>query len=911
MLLAFPLTAQTGGSTRDILVLNFATMSAGALPVSTGSLELVDKAGSRMLRASGASSFRVSLPQGTVLPENFTLEFDVIPKECCSSEDLAFQGTLTADNTFARVSWGRVNQLVNGGGDQFTATMRSGLSATLPGQLTHVVATFEGGLLKVYTNGERLYTNSDRRFPRGNLLQVFLNGDDEGKGAVYLARLRVAEGIATPGVTAVMATSTGTGMLSSPATASSSQAVTSGATAVTGLSVTLDAQAKATLKWAAVPDATAYAAMRWNVNDLTCCKNLSPLVSTTQWDDGTLADGTYGYRVYATAGTATVVGETRVTVKNGAITETIANAGSGSIASPSPSPAPPPAPPPPPPPPTLDGANAISRLDRTASASPAFTLSPITGTPALASLHWSPVSGAYAYVVTRREASNPVEQRTPDDGIRVTNFDDAISNPTSTYSYQVSALVDNGSYSGSTVYSAWVSYTPPPLVNPTGFVARQISGNEVMLTWQKVDGASAYRLDGAGIPMVGLKTTEPFFAIPGLQTGTQLTWKVATVYGENLFDLRNQPTATLTLPTTPWPVPWLTLRNGAGGSAEQLAYYTQLRNSQMFGSCTKIYPWDCMNALSLILSFPVSADFQRTGLAIEPSGDGSPVYQAVLADQLNMGAGRRVYCAQSGTSSTLKTLCWAGTFGPEPGTSGWNDPAQMLSAANGPRPNRGWTYFLRDFRGTLFAAFKTPDQFPAGYGSDEYQYSAPKTESVFDTQGPKRLPHACLACHGGRYDVTSASIVDASLIPLDPSVLLVPNREGQEESIRQINMVVLNSNPSPAVAAYIRGLYRGTPDVPGTKADDNYIPAGWSNAPDLYRKVVKPYCQGCHLQQQPRIDFASYDNFVTFKASILTAICTTRTMPHSEAALLSFWRDSKAEFLPDYLTSALGLGKCP
>jgi hypothetical protein len=89
------------------------------------------------------------------------------------------------------------------------------------------------------------------------------------------------------------------------------------------------------------------------------------------------------------------------------------------------------------------------------------------------------------------------------------------------------------------------------------------------------------------------------------------------------------------------------------------------------------------------------------------------------------------------------------------------------------------------------------------------------------------------------------------------------------------------------------------------------VPHGWFNAPDLYRKVVKPYCQGCHLQQQPRIDFASYDNFVTFKASIQTAICTTRTMPHSEAALLSFWRDSKAEFLPDYLTSALGLGKCP
>jgi hypothetical protein len=187
---------------------------------------------------------------------------------------------------------------------------------------------------------------------------------------------------------------------------------------------------------------------------------------------------------------------------------------------------------------------------------------------------------------------------------------------------------------------------------------------------------------------------------------------------------------------------------------------------------------------------------------------------------------------------------------------------------------------------------------------------------TFDVEGPKRLPHACLACHGGRYDVNAHAVTEFSLIPLDPSGLSFSTnagwtRQDQEESIRRINMVVLNSNPSPAVAAYIRGLYRGTPEVSGTTADDNYIPRGWSNAPELYRKVVKPYCQGCHLQQSPRIDFASYDNFVLFKASIVTAVCTTHTMPHSEAAMLAFWHDGKGESLPDYLVSALGLGKCP
>ena len=208
-----PLAAQAGGTTRDILVLNFGAMQGETVPASSGTLELVDKAGSQVLRASGASSFRVNLPE--VLPENFTLEFDLIPKECCSGEDLAFEATLSADNTFARVSWGREQQAVNGGGTPFSTTVPSSLRAALPGQLTHVVVTFEGGTLKLYTNGVRLYTLSERRFPRASLLRVFLSGDDEGKGAVYLTRLRVAEGIATPVINAVVATVTGTGMLSS------------------------------------------------------------------------------------------------------------------------------------------------------------------------------------------------------------------------------------------------------------------------------------------------------------------------------------------------------------------------------------------------------------------------------------------------------------------------------------------------------------------------------------------------------------------------------------------------------------------------------------------------------------------------------------------------------------------------
>jgi hypothetical protein len=232
----------------------------------------------------------------------------------------------------------------------------------------------------------------------------------------------------------------------------------------------------------------------------------------------------------------------------------------------------------------------------------------------------------------------------------------------------------------------------------------------------------------------------------------------------------------------------------------------------------------------------------------------------------------------------------------------------MLSAVLGGQPDRDWTFIRQGAQGVLFTAFKGVVWPDGSYGSD--QYGVAKIDGLFDVEGLKRLPHACLACHGGRYDPTTRKVVDASLIPLDPSRLEVPDRNRQEESIRGINLIVLNSNPSPAVAAYIKGLYRGTPEVPGTTADDNYIPRGWSQAPDLYRKVVKPYCQGCHLQQTPRNDFASYENFVLFKWSMQASVCTQRSMPHSEAALLAFWRDGKGESLPDYLMTTLGLGKC-
>jgi len=164
----------------------------------TGSLEVVEKDGVRMLRAAAPSEFLVALPD--VLPPAFTIEFGLIPKQCCNPEDLGFEGTATMNRgtASAQVLWSRERLAVIGGGEMYQGAMPAALAGTLPGQLSTVVVTFDSTEVKLYTNGQRLFTLADRRFMRGRVLRVFLGGQDEGDQAVYLAGLRITAGAAPP-----------------------------------------------------------------------------------------------------------------------------------------------------------------------------------------------------------------------------------------------------------------------------------------------------------------------------------------------------------------------------------------------------------------------------------------------------------------------------------------------------------------------------------------------------------------------------------------------------------------------------------------------------------------------------------------------------------------------------------------
>jgi hypothetical protein len=302
--------------TREILALSFATAQPGQIPAGvrlvSGRVDVVDKDGVRMLRATGPAEFVVTLPEP--LPTDFTLEFDLVAKPDGGSDDLAFEGTARRSLNpaiSAEVKWSPTTQTVSGGGlNEFSAATPASLSETLPGQLARIIASFAGTTLKLYTNGVRLYTLIDRLFVRGTVLRVTLGGQDE-EHAVYLARLRVAAGagsvIAAAPLVALPAQQTGTITPMAPppppppdiSQRPGSLQVVGNGPAPTGLTIS-GTPTTATLRWNAVTGAVGYQVLRAETGGASSAVlTASPITATSLADVPPDRARTYTYHVRA------------------------------------------------------------------------------------------------------------------------------------------------------------------------------------------------------------------------------------------------------------------------------------------------------------------------------------------------------------------------------------------------------------------------------------------------------------------------------------------------------------------------------------------------------------------------------------------------------------------------------------
>ncbi len=319
-----PVPARAGAT---LFTLDPAGTAVGGFPTDIrllkGLVEVAIKDGAPMLKASSVSELLITLPR--VLPQNFTVEIELVPKACCNPHDLSLEGTAAINQGpgSAHVLWDSDGYLaiIGGARDNWERPMPEDLQAALPGTLTRVVLVVEGNTLTLHTNGRQLYTMPGRHFARGRVLRVHLGGQDDQAQAVYLARLRITEGTGSP---AILAADAGLpwipagGEASASGTSQQQGALGGGAVAVTGVRAQVDSQGVATVVWDQVADATGYFVVRWLVGDLACCSNMTPPegVPALTWQNGTLPRaGTYGYRVYASTPSTILKGETELTFR--------------------------------------------------------------------------------------------------------------------------------------------------------------------------------------------------------------------------------------------------------------------------------------------------------------------------------------------------------------------------------------------------------------------------------------------------------------------------------------------------------------------------------------------------------------------------------------------------------------------
>jgi len=193
-------------------------------------------------------------------------------------------------------------------------------------------------------------------------------------------------------------------------------------------------------------------------------------------------------------------------------------------------------------------------------------------------------------------------------------------------------------------------------------------------------------------------------------------------------------------------------------------------------------------------------------------------------------------------------------------------------------------------------------------GTGAFQLSQTAT---LDDEGPKQVPQACIACHGGTWDPDTQTVTGASLLPFDIGRVELPTATGftrtdQEEPFRMLNWMVQitqgnRTDPTSPIVEWIDGTYANRVNYSGQTANDSFVPPGWSGDSALYRDVAKPYCLSCHSSFRDAVDFDTAGEFRSFGASIQSDVCNGRSMPHAGPTFEAFWQSGAADILSQAL----------
>lgn len=531
------------GAPGDIAVLHFANSnlgpfstggSAGPLRVVDGTLDVVDHQNQRMLRASARSTLLLSLP--TVLPRDFTLELDLVPKECCQPEDVAIEGTTTINQgpASANILWSRDAIRVIGGGPGFDQPVPGALAAALPGALTSIMFTFKGDELTVYTNGQLLYTLPNRLFVRGRTVRIFLGGQNATDQAVYLARFRVAAGALAPSAVASAPPPPPSGGASS---ATSSQGLAGGSSSAMqpfagNVNVTLGPNGPI-VRWSPVVTRATYQVVRWKADDPMCCVNaspMSPMLAASPWQDAPLTvPGPYAYQVTAFTNGGPFVAQGQFVYQGTGGGTIVAPAGSGSTGTVAAQP------------------TVTAPIAAGAGTVPSGMTVAVTMGSSGPVVSWTLVSRATGYQVTRARIDdanccNASSGPTPLTG---TTWQDQAPPVTGTYVYTVTALSTVGPIQG----AAQLAYTAPATVVPVGPIsgtatASPMPASGTMSTTQPSGGPGMPSTTCAATASSTTSTTNTMTSTSTATAGSAPACSArfrVTVTGFHVFRTTNEP----------------------------------------------------------------------------------------------------------------------------------------------------------------------------------------------------------------------------------------------------------------------------------------------------------------------------------------------------------------------------------
>ena len=159
-----------------------------------GPAEVVERDGVKMLRATARSTMLI--PVGRVLPQRFTLEFDVLTTNPGINDQIVLEGGRQRDrgDKSAEVTWSPKGTFILGGGqNQATSpvSIPEAMRAKLLGDTVRLRVLMDSGYFKMYVNERRMYNNPDLQFLRDSMIRVEVHGSEDQP--VFLTSIRVAE----------------------------------------------------------------------------------------------------------------------------------------------------------------------------------------------------------------------------------------------------------------------------------------------------------------------------------------------------------------------------------------------------------------------------------------------------------------------------------------------------------------------------------------------------------------------------------------------------------------------------------------------------------------------------------------------------------------------------------------------